>query len=146
MREKISIVGVFPTFFTTACKAVCNPAGLAGVSRIYEQLEEYPEEFVEDWKRVEGLVETLVSKGFKVSLVHAFTPAGLWFSLRYRLKQGFYVIVNNHPIKIGRDLDKIVSEIQAVSANHEKKKIGLGRCSHHRVASDVWKRVRARYR
>ncbi|MEM0482860.1 MAG: hypothetical protein QXM16_08280 [Nitrososphaerota archaeon] len=125
MREKISIVGVFPTFFTTACKAVCNPAGLAGVSRIFEQLEKYSEEYVENWREVEELVKKIVSKGFEVNLVHALTPAGLWLSLRYRLKQGFYVIINNHPIKIDHDLDKIVSEIQATSTNHEKKKFWL---------------------
>ncbi|MEM2238172.1 MAG: hypothetical protein QXZ62_05605 [Candidatus Caldarchaeum sp.] len=117
MREKILVVGVFPTAFMSRCKSLCNPAHIAGLWNPYDQLKEYPDDFLEEFGRVEAVVKALAAKGFEVRLVHALSPLGVWLSFRHRLGRGFYAIANKKPVKIGRNIDETLEDIKAAALN-----------------------------
>ncbi len=123
LRFRVSIVGIFPTFFTTRCKAVCDPGRYSWIHDVYNQLREYPEDLQDSLKTVERLVRALVLKGFEVRLIHALSPLGVWLSLRHRLGQGFYALANNQPIKINHDVEGVIEKIKKAALNHRKRRL-----------------------
>jgi len=91
---KVELVGLFPTFFSTKCKAVCDPAGLAGIVDAEAQMKEYPEEVLNSLRLVrEAVVSLLKEEGVEVRVIDALSPRGLWLQLRHRLKGGPWAII-----------------------------------------------------
>lgn len=123
MRGKVLVVGVFPTVYLSRCKSFCNPAHLSGVWNAYDQLKEYPEDFLEELGRVEAVVRTLLAKGFGVRLIHAFSPFGFWLSLRYKLGRGFHVIASNRAVKIDQNVKETVDEIESATSTHDVRRL-----------------------
>jgi hypothetical protein len=114
---RVEILGLFPTLFTTICKAVCNPAGLAGVKTAHGQLREYPERLVRLSERASTLFTRLSREwGVEVRLVQALSPRGVWFSLRHGVGQVLWVIIDNHRVIDAEEVepDVILREVFAV--------------------------------
>jgi len=123
MREKIYLVGLFPTIFTSRCKLlICDPFMSAGIKTEHHQLNEYPAEMREELGRLAALINKLVSRGFKIYPVHSCSPLGIWLSFRYSLKNGFYAVIHRRAIRIAGDVEKVVTEIEAVSQQNLKRR------------------------
>jgi len=88
----------------------------------HHQLNEYPAEMREELGRLAALINKLVSIGFKIYPVHSCSPLGIWFSIRYSLKNGFYAVIHRRAIRITGDVEKVVTEIEAVSRQNLKRR------------------------
>jgi hypothetical protein len=128
---RVIILGLFPTLFTTICKAVCNPAGLAGVRTAGEQLREYPKRVVRGGEKASLIFSRLSGEwGVEVRMVQALSPMGIWLSLRHRLGQGLWVIINNSKVVDAEeaDPDMILREVLTLreSRTPAPSRTGLG--------------------
>lgn len=94
---KVELVGVFPTIFSTACKAICNPMGLGGVFTSSRQLSEYPADVVQNMKDASRIFSELTTlTHVEVKSVQAYSFRGLWLSIRMRLGRGLWVVVDGN--------------------------------------------------
>ncbi|MEM2096004.1 MAG: hypothetical protein QXR20_05260 [Candidatus Caldarchaeum sp.] len=107
---RVLIVGLFPTLFT-AGRGFLNIPTRLGKSLLDEQVREYPRSLLEDLAKVDELARKLASLGFRVRLVHVWSPYGLMLVFRHRLGVGFYAVVNNRCVKIEGDVSDVVKEI-----------------------------------
>jgi hypothetical protein len=117
---KVSIVGLFPTVFSTRCKAVCDPAGVAGLRTIESQLSEYPEEIRAQVAAAAEAVAELVRffPDLQVELVHAMSPKGLALSLIYRLKRGTHAVFGNKVYSLPQQLEDLVRTVEGLLASN----------------------------
>jgi hypothetical protein len=111
---KVVVWGLFPTVFMTRCKAVCNPAGVAGLRTYAQQLAEYPPHvhanisaageaiwrFSRFWPAV----------GFEV--VSATSLRGIAYSLKYRLREGVYAIFMGRVFSLPSGLETLINAIE----------------------------------
>jgi hypothetical protein len=111
---KVELVGLFPTLFSTRCKAVCDPAGLAGVVDAEAQLKEYPEEVLDSLRLVrEAALSLLKEGGVEVRVVDALSPRGLWLQLRHRLRSGPWAIVEGRQkFALGRGTGQLLEGVR----------------------------------
>jgi hypothetical protein len=79
---KLEILGFLPTLFSSACKVFCNPTGVVGVRSFDQQLAEYPD--------YPGQV--------LVRVVNPTSARGLWLTLRRRVKDGLWLIVDGRTV------------------------------------------------
>lgn len=94
---KVEIVGILPTLFSNRCTSYCNPTGVAGVKTFDAQLSEYPEDVKRDQSRAADLYDRLFNEfpgRVLVSVVRPTSIRGLWLSMKHRLSNGLWLIIN----------------------------------------------------
>ncbi|MEM1936661.1 MAG: hypothetical protein QXX49_01095 [Candidatus Caldarchaeum sp.] len=107
---RVLIVGPFPTLFAVG-------RGFLGIQTrlvkplLDEQVSEYPRPLLDELAKVGELARKLVSLGFRVRLVHVWSPYGLMLALRHRIGVGFYAVVNRRCVKIEGEVGEVVKEI-----------------------------------
>ncbi len=92
--------------FCSSCTTVLEQAGIAGTSG----LEEYPPEWVEEYRRFSQLLLTLSQRFGRDVQIHVFDPRslqGLWKSLRFRVRTYPTFIVNGRIKVVGWDVDRL---------------------------------------
>ncbi len=120
MTLKVSIVGLFPTVFSTRCKAVCDPAAVAGLRTIESQLSEYPEELKTQVAAVTEAVVELVRfyPDLQVELVDAMSPKGLVLSLVHRLRRGTHAVLAGRVYSLPQQLEELVRAVEDLLTSH----------------------------
>jgi hypothetical protein len=98
---KLEILGFLPTLFSSACKVFCNPTGVVGVRSFDQQLAEYPDYIRRNQERTAQIFES-ISKDFPgqvlVRVVNPTSARGLWLTLRRRVKDGLWLIVDGRTV------------------------------------------------
>ncbi|MDJ0273965.1 MAG: hypothetical protein QXO17_01260 [Nitrososphaerota archaeon] len=119
MPIKVAIVGLFPTVFSTRCKAVCDPAGVAGLRTLEAQLSEYPEVVRAGVKAVTDAVSELIRffPDLQVELVHAMSLKGLALSVRHRLRSGTYAVFAGRAFALPHQLEELIESVEGALAN-----------------------------
>lgn len=120
MALRVTIVGLFPTVFSTRCKAVCDPAGVAGLRTLEAQLSEYPEEVRSGVRAVTDAIGELVRffPELRVELVHAMSLKGLALSLRHRLRSGPHAVLAGRAFALPHQLDELVRTVEDLLTQH----------------------------
>ncbi|MBX5464762.1 MAG: hypothetical protein IRZ26_04320 [Clostridia bacterium] len=101
-RIRVTVVGLMPEFFNMC--AACQGMDWLRVASLHypqEQLREYPPEVVEEQERAVEVLNALVSEfgpAVEPVTVDAYSPQGLWLSLRHRLGRGPAVIVGGRRV------------------------------------------------
>lgn len=121
MALRVSIVGLFPTVFSTRCKAVCDPAGVAGLRTLEAQLSEYPEEVRSGVRAVTEAIAELIRffPDLQVELVHSMSLKGLALSLRHRLRSGPHAVFAGRAFALPHQLDDLIRAVEGVLAQHQ---------------------------
>jgi len=117
---KVSIVGLFPTVFSTRCKAVCDPAGIAGLRTLESQLSEYPEEVRSQVAAAAEAVAELFRffPDLQVELVHAMSLKGLALSFLHRLRTGTHAVLAGKVYSLPQQLEDLIKAVEDVLASH----------------------------
>jgi hypothetical protein len=118
---KVSIVGLFPTVFSTRCKAVCDPAGVAVLRTLESQLSEYPEEVRAQVAAAAEAVAQLIRffPDLQVELVHAMSLKGLALSLLHRLMRGTHAVLAGKVYSLPQQLEDLVKAVEDLLASHQ---------------------------
>jgi hypothetical protein len=111
---KIVIWGLFPTVFTTRCKAVCDPAGVAGLRTYAQQLAEYPPHVHANMSAAGEAIWRLSRywPGIGFEVVSATSLRGIVYSLKYRLKEGVYAIFMGKAFILPSGLETLINTIE----------------------------------
>jgi hypothetical protein len=118
---KVSIVGLFPTVFSTRCKAVCDPAGVAGLRTLESQLSEYPDEVRAQVAAAAEAVAQLIRffPDLQVELVHAMSLKGLALSLLHRLRRGTHAVLAGKVYSLPQQLEDLVKAVEDLLTSHQ---------------------------
>ncbi len=117
---KVSIVGLFPTVFSTRCKAVCDPAGVAGLRTLESQLSEYPEDVRSQVAAAAEAIAELVRffPDLQVELVHAMSFRGLMLSFLHGLRRGTHAVFAGKVYSLPHQLEELVRAVEERLTSH----------------------------
>lgn len=110
----MTLVGVFPTVFSTSCKAVCNPASLAGISATAQQLSEYPEEVRSNVEVVLNAVRSLLRywPDVVVEVVSAMSLKGLALSALHWRAKGVFAVLEGKRYSLPSELQRLLDDVE----------------------------------
>lgn len=117
-RIRVEIVGLLPEFFNMC--AACQGMDVLQVARLdyaRDQLGDYPPEVAEEQQRAVEVVHALVTEfgpAVEPVTVDAYSPQGLWLTLRHRIGRGPALIV------AGRHVVRQLSPTAACEAVREE--------------------------
>lgn len=109
--------------FLTASRHALRSLKFFGISDLSTQLKEYPNELLEELKKVEETIYKLASKGCKVRVVHSLSILGIILSVRHHLKDGFHVIVDKTAFKIENEVDSLVDKVVSLGVIKPRRKL-----------------------
>jgi len=94
---KVELLSLLPVVYSNKCKAFC-----VSVHDNYEmQIREYPSEVAENQARVSAVYWELVREFgsmLRLSIVNPLSPRGVWLTLRHRLSNGFWAVIDGHEV------------------------------------------------
>ncbi|MEN3047796.1 MAG: hypothetical protein ABDH63_03335 [Candidatus Caldarchaeales archaeon] len=114
MAVKVTLVGVLPTVFSTSCKAVCDPTGLAGVRTTAHQLSEYPEEVRRNTEVVLSAARSLLRywPDVVVEVVNAMSLKGLALSAIHRGARGVFAVLKGKRYSLPSELQQLLEDVE----------------------------------
>lgn len=113
------MVGLFPLVFSTRCKAVCDPGGLAGIRTSSNQLAEYPEEVRRNCEIVTVAIRSLMTfwPDVVVEVVNAMSIKGFLISAVHRRAGGVFAVLKGRHYSLPDELPRLLAEVESAISN-----------------------------